>query len=73
LLKDGTSSEVVSVKMSALAGDSSVDVISNADSLTGFCVRKLLQESSDGLLSIVEDIDIVFLPHDVSMVSLGPV
>jgi len=72
-LKDGTSREVVAVKLSAIAGDSTVDVISNADSLTGFSVRKLLQVSSDGLLSIKEDIDIVFLPHDVSMVNMGPV
>jgi hypothetical protein len=72
-LKDGTSREVVAVKLSALAGDSTVDVISNADDLTGFSIRKLLQQSSDGLLSIKEDIDIVFLPHDVSMVNMGPV
>lgn len=72
-LKDGTSSEVVAVKLSAVAGDSTVDVISNADDLTGFSIRKLLQQSSDGLLSIKEDIDIVFLPHDVSMVNMGPV
>jgi hypothetical protein len=72
LLKEAGSG-VVSVKLSALAGDSTVDVISNADSLTGFSIRKKLQQSSDGLLSIKEDIDIVFLPHDVSMVNLGPV
>jgi hypothetical protein len=72
-LKDGTSSEVVAVKLSAVAGDSTVDVISNADDLTGFSIRKLLQQSSDGLLSIKEDIDIVFLPHDASMVNMGPV
>lgn len=72
-LKDGASPEVVAVKLSAVAGDSTVDVISNADSLTGFSIRKLLQVSSDGLLSIKEDIDIVYLPHDVSMVNMGPV
>jgi len=72
-LKDGASKEVVAVKLSAIAGDSTVDVISNADSLTGFSIRKLLQQSSDGLLSIKEDVDIVFLPHDVSMVNMGPV
>lgn len=72
-LKDDASAEVVAVKLNAMAGDSTVDVISNADNLTGFAVRKVLRQSGDGLVSVQEDIDVIFLPHDVSMVNLGPV
>lgn len=59
--------EVVTVKLSAMAGDSNIDVISNVDDLTGFSVRKRLELSSDGLVSVQEDIDVIFLPHDVRM------
>lgn len=66
-LREDVSAEVVSVKLSALSGDSTVDVISNVDDLTGFSVRKRLVLSSDGLVSVEEAIDVVFLPHDVRM------
>lgn len=66
-LKENVSEEVVSVKLSAFAGDSTVDVISNLDDLTGFSIRKRLALTSDGLVSIQEAIDIIFQPHDVRM------
>lgn len=61
--------EVVSVKISALSGDSEVDVISNVDSLTGFSVRKELALTGDGGLSVKETIDTIFMQHDVSKTS----
>lgn len=64
LLRDA-GDEVVSVKISALSGDTTVDVISNIDSLTGFCVRKELKLSGDGGLTVKEAIDVIFLQHDV--------
>lgn len=69
LMKDA-GDQVVTVKISALSGDDTVDVISNVDDLTGFSVRKRLELSSDGLVSVQEDIDIIFLPHDVRMASI---
>jgi hypothetical protein len=60
-------SQVVSAKLSALSGDNTVDVISNTDDLSGFSIRKRLELSSDGLVSVQEDIDIIFLPHDIRM------
>lgn len=62
-------SQVVSAKLSALSGDNTVDVISNTDDLSGFSIRKRLELSSDGLVSVQEDIDIIFLPHDIRMTS----
>ena len=62
-----TSEEVVAVKLSAVAGDTTVDVISNLDNLTGFSIRKRLELSSDGLLGVRESVDTVFMPHDNRM------
>jgi len=58
---------VVTAKLSAMAGDVTVDVISNLDDLTGFCIAKMLELSSDGLVSVREAIDITFQPHDIRM------
>jgi len=62
-----TSEEVIAVKLSAVSGDSTVDVISNLDDLTGFSIRKRLELSSDGLLGIKESVETIFMPHDVRM------
>lgn len=64
------SEEVVAVKLSAVAGDTTVDVISNVDNLTGFSIRKRLELSSDGLLGIKESVDTIFQPHDVRLKSI---
>ena len=64
-----TSQEVVAVKLSAVSGDTTVDVISNLDSLTGFSIRKRLELSADGLLGIRESVETVFMPHDIRMTS----
>lgn len=58
--------QVVSVKLSAISGDTTVDVISNVDNLTGFSVRKNLKLTGDGGVGVKEAIDIIFLPHDSS-------
>ena len=62
--------QVVTVKLSALSGDTTVDVISNLDTLTGFCVRKNLKLLGDGGVGVKEAIDVIFLPHDSSVVSV---
>lgn len=66
-----TGPEVVSAKISALSGDTTVDVISNVDSLTGFSVAKELQLSGDGGLSIKESIDTIFMQHDIRSTEFG--
>lgn len=63
--------EVRGLKLSALAGDSTIDIISNEDSLTGFGVRKVLRLTSDQLISVQEAVDTTFMPHDVKMVNMG--
>lgn len=65
-----TSEEVVAVKLSAVAGDTTVDVISNLDNLTGFSIRKRLELSSDGLLGVKESVETIFMPHDRRMRSI---
>lgn len=65
-LLDNVSSDVVTVKINALSGDTTVDVISNLDSLSGFSIRKELKLSGDGGTSVKEAIDIIFLQHDVA-------
>jgi hypothetical protein len=72
-LRAGAPDDVVGIKVNALAGDSTVDIISNEDALTGFGVRKILQLTSDQLISVQEAIDITFLPHDRAMVNMGQV
>lgn len=62
--------QVVSVKISALSGDQTVDVISNIDDLTGFCIRKELKLSGDGSLSVKENIDVIFLEHDSRLLEI---
>ena len=69
-LRENAPPEVVGIKLNALAGDSSVDIISNADALTGFSIRKHLKLTSDQLISVQEAIDITFMPHDTNMVSM---
>lgn len=69
LMKDA-GDQVVSVKLSALSGDTTVDVISNKDNLSGFSVRKELKLSGDGGTSVKEAIDVIFLPHDASATDL---
>jgi hypothetical protein len=59
--------QVVTVKLSAISGDTTVDVISNVDNLTGFSVRKNLKLLGDGGVGVKEAIDIIFLPHDASV------
>lgn len=61
--------EVVSVKISALSGDTTVDVISNVDSLSGFSIRKELKLTGDGGLSVKEALDVIFLQHDLTKTS----
>lgn len=72
-LRKAAPAEVVGLKLNALAGDTTVDIISNQDALTGFCIRKLLKLTSDQLLSVQEALDVSFMPHDRNMVSIGPV
>ena len=64
-IKQNLPSDVVAIKVSALAGNSLVDVVSNLDTLSGFGIRKLLSLGGDSLLTIKEDVEVVFLPHDI--------
>lgn len=68
-LKNSANSEVVDVKLSAWSGDDNVDVISSVDNLTGFSIRKLLRLATDGMLTVEEDVEVIFVPHDVRMLT----
>lgn len=69
-LKQNASAEVLDVKLMAWSGDDTVDVVSNIDDLTGFSIRKLLRLASDGMLTVVEDVESSFVPHDIKMVNV---
>lgn len=58
--------QVVGVKVNAIAGLISIDVISNKDDLTGFSIRKLLALGDDKKPTIIEDVKVDFLIHDAS-------
>lgn len=73
VLRAAAPPEVVGIKLNAMAGDNTVDIISNEDSLSGFSIRKLLSISSDRLVSVREAVDTSFMPHDRGMVEMGPV
>ncbi|WNV45845.1 hypothetical protein [Aeromonas phage AerS_266] len=55
--------DAVAVKVTATAGIDNVDVITNIDETNGFSIRKVLDQTSDRLLTIKEDIEITFKAH----------
>lgn len=57
------STDVIDVKVIALAGSTAIDVITNVDDTNGFSVRKLIDQTADRFLSIKEDIDVQFKRH----------
>lgn len=57
------SNDVIDVKVVASAGIDNVDVITNVDDTNGFSVRKVLDQTSDRILTIKEDIEIEFKRH----------
>jgi hypothetical protein len=63
LVQSLRNTDVIDVRVSAMAGLDNIDVITNIDDTNGFSVRKLLDQTSDRLLTIKEDIDITFLRH----------
>jgi len=65
-LMENLPSDVVDVKINAVSGDSTVDVISAVDELSGFSVRKKLVLGDNKLPSVQEDVKVDFLQHDVT-------
>lgn len=63
LVQSLRNNDVIDVRVSAMAGLDNIDVITNIDDTNGFSVRKLLDQTSDRLLTIKEDIDVTFLRH----------
>lgn len=62
-LKDVLPTDVVDVRLNALADDQEIDVVSNMDTTTSFSVRKRLENTGDGVASVKEAISFAFLPH----------
>ncbi|BAW98306.1 phage protein [Vibrio phage pTD1] len=62
-LKDALPSDVVDLRLNALANDAEIDVVSNLDTTTSFSVRKRLENTGDGVSSVKESISYAFLPH----------
>lgn len=62
-LKDISGDDVVDIKLDTLAGSTSIDVISNKDSSTGFSIRKVLNNNNNTLLTVAEDITLNFKLH----------
>lgn len=63
LIKVLKTDDVLAVKVIATAGDELVDIITNRDDTNGFSVSKELDQTSDRLLTIMEDINIEFKRH----------
>lgn len=56
-------SDVIDIRVTALAGGSSIEIITNVDNTNGFSVRKVIDQTADRYLTIKEDIDIQFKRH----------
>lgn len=69
VLKRNAVKDVVDVKLSAFSGDESIDVVSTLDDLSGFSIRKSLALANDGVLSVKENVDIIFLEHSVKKIN----
>lgn len=65
-LMENLPDDVVDVKINAISGDNTVDVISTIDDLSGFSVRKKLVLGDNKLPSIQEDVKVDFLKHDAA-------
>lgn len=65
-LMENVPADVVDVKINAISGDATVDVISSVDELAGFSVRKKLVLGDNKQPSIQEDVKVDFLKHDAS-------
>lgn len=56
-------SEVVDVKVSFFNGDDEIDVASRQDSSASFSIKKVLELTTEGILSIKEDVNVEFKQH----------
>ncbi|QYN79990.1 baseplate wedge protein [Kosakonia phage Kc263] len=63
VLKELAGNEVIDVRLTALAGTTDIDAITNIDSTNGFSVRKVVEQTADKFLTIKEDIDVQFKRH----------
>lgn len=62
LRKDG-GNDILDVSVKMIAGGDEIRVVTNIDETNGFSIRKVLDQTSDKVLSIKEDIDILFRRH----------
>ncbi|UVD32082.1 hypothetical protein [Vibrio phage phiKT1028] len=62
-LKDALPSDVVDLRLNALADNQEIDVVSNLDTTTSFSVRKRMENAGDGVSSVKDAISYAFLAH----------
>lgn len=55
--------DLLDVKVIMLAGNDTIDIITNVDNTNGFSVRKVIDQTADRYLTIKEDMDIQFKRH----------
>ncbi len=63
LLKKMAGDETVDVKVETFMGDTSIDVVSYEDASSGFSVRKVLELTTENVLSVKENISVDFKQH----------
>lgn len=62
-LRSNAGTDLISVKVNMLAGNNTVQIITNVDTTNGFSVRKVIDQTVDRFLSIKEDIEVQFRKH----------
>lgn len=62
-LRSNAGTDLIDVRVNALAGSNGVEVITNVDTTNGFSVRKVIDQTVDRYLSIKEDIEVQFRKH----------
>ena len=62
-LRANAGTDLIDVRVNALAGNNPVEIITNVDTTNGFSVRKVIDQTVDRYLSIKEDIEVQFRKH----------
>lgn len=62
-LRANAGTDLIDVRVNALAGTTSIAIITNVDTTNGFSIRKVIDQTVDRYLSIKEDIEVQFRKH----------
>lgn len=63
-IKDSLKDSVVSLRISGLAGSANYNMLTVVDDSTRLCLRKRLEQQSDGKVAVIEDVEYEFINVD---------